>query len=131
MVSEAFKCAIGRGLEHFCICSLCGRKHFSSRSDGNGLEATRLKDLQVESQKHPNQYVDHGTEMVWYGCLWGDISHKTIVMDCPCGKLAEVEQNLLQHFPVITGYLRMRLEQDLNEVSKRRDEVLQIAEMVR
>ena len=61
---------------------------------------------QAKALESPSKYDDHGMCSV----RWGYVSGKQVVVDCPCGKLRETEDFIVENRDLIVAYLKNRLE---------------------
>jgi hypothetical protein len=110
--SREFEFAITHSGSIIINCQLCGRIHFGSDENAliNDLGEEEYKKLLRDSEKNPDNYVQHDTEMV----SWGDIDGKQAVIGCECNNLSKYENLFWSHRYIIADYFSARAQKELN-----------------
>lgn len=85
----------------------CGRVHFDNSEEG----AWTWDDGELEHLRE-RAAADPGCVIAWAHCVeYVEINGQTLVVDCACGLLRNVEDVILRHAEEIAKYLNGRAEQ--------------------
>jgi hypothetical protein len=109
--SKEFEEAILHSASILVDCQLCGRTHFGSDEGAliDDLGEKEYKALLGNSEKNPDKYIQHDSDMV----SWGNINGKQAVIGCQCNKLSEYENLFWSHRNIIADYFSSRAQKEL------------------
>ena len=94
-------------------CQLCGRIHFGDNENAliEDLGEKEYKELLKNSEKNPDNYVQHDAETV----SWGDIDGKQAVIGCECNNLSKYGNFFWSHRYIIADYFSDRAQKELKD----------------
>lgn len=91
---------------------ICGKEHYAGGED-HWYEEGEWDRLEAAAKANPEKYQYHDCDSVYVATLNG----VNYVVDCPCGRLAMVENFFWQRRDSLLEYFRNRIEKEKREAS--------------
>ena len=89
---------------------VCGRTHFATHDDQyDDGELERLRQMMV---KEPNLYIEDSDSDTVHVATFRGVNY---VVDCPCGRLASLEELLWDVKDILLQYYRLRIDKEKAE----------------
>lgn len=92
---------------------VCGHTHFATNHEGQGhYDEGELNKLTSLAEVDPKRYTNHAdsdtVHVAWFNGI-------TYVIDCPCERLAKVEETLWRIRAVLLQYYSLRMDKEKSE----------------
>jgi hypothetical protein len=116
--SQEFLAVLSRGgcLVTDCI---CGHTYFATNHDGQGhYDENELERLRAKALEEPTKYTEEPDCDTIHVATFQGVNY---VVDCPCGRLAKLEQLLWNAKDTLLQYYRLRTDREAQETASADD----------
>lgn len=86
---------------------ICGRTHFATNDDQ--FDDGELEKLREMAKKEPTRYIEDPDSDTVYVATFRGVNY---VPDCPCGRLASLEELLWDVKDILLQYYRLRIDKE-------------------